>query len=73
VSTLVRLDFLRAVRYDMTTNMVDATMVAAAAVLCRTHCWGPGRVIAHAEWRQGKIDPVGIGMDALRDLIRQAL
>jgi N-acetyl-anhydromuramyl-L-alanine amidase AmpD len=49
------------------------TMVEAAAALCRAHCWGPSRVIGHAEWTSRKIDPAGIDMDVLRDLVRQAI
>ena len=52
------------------------TMVLAAAALCRAHRWSPERVIAHAEWRADKRDPLGIGMPdmpAFRDRVRSTL
>jgi hypothetical protein len=36
---------------------LDAIAMAAAA-LCRRHCWGANRVIAHKEWTSNKpVDP----------------
>ena len=49
------------------------TMVLAATALCRAHCWSPERVIAHAEWRADKSDPLGIDMADFRDRVRSTL
>jgi hypothetical protein len=41
-------------------------MARAAAALCRRHGWTANRVISHAEWLFGNVDPLGIDMNAFR-------
>jgi len=48
-------------------------IVRASAALCRHHGWESNRVISHAEWQKGKIDPKGFSMNTLRTRIAKRL
>jgi hypothetical protein len=49
------------------------TMVRGAVALCRRHGWTANRVISHAEWQFGKVDPLGIDMTAFRGSVAARL
>ncbi|MET0211291.1 MAG: hemopexin repeat-containing protein [Burkholderiaceae bacterium] len=42
------------------------TIARACAALCQLHGWNANRIIAHKEWTDRKIDPVGIDMADFR-------
>jgi hypothetical protein len=44
-----------------------------SAAICRHHGWSARSVIGHLEWRPGKVDPRGFGMDWMRGHIADRL